>query len=108
MSELISGANALIAIANKKEVQYEINDSGKWHLLNTEEFNIHEVLNSFDGDNRSYKFRLKPKTITLNNNELPKPISIAWGDPHKTAVELDFKNEDEAHEFHRLFSSLFL
>ena len=66
MSELISREEAKLAWANGKKLQianmivgedfYDIDDS------NT-------MLNIFDLD--FYKFRLKPRTITLNNIEVP-------------------------------------
>ena len=69
MSELISGKEAKLAWANGKKLQianmivgedfYDIDDS------NT-------TLNIFDLD--FYKFRLKPRTITLNNIEVPAPF----------------------------------
>lgn len=100
MSELISGKEALIALANGEDV--EVKKANMWNSCAISRATAVEYF-----INDSYEFRIKPRTINLNNNELPKPISIAWGDPHRTAVELDFKNEDEAHEFYRLFSSLF-
>ena len=69
MSELISGKEAKLAWANGKKLQianmivgedfYDIDDS------NT-------TLNIFDLD--FYRFRLKPRTITLNNIEVPAPF----------------------------------
>ena len=75
MSELISGKEAKLAWANGKKLQiantivgedfYDIDDS------NT-------MLNIFDLD--FYKFRLKPRTITLNNIEVPAPFEPKDGD----------------------------
>ena len=75
MSELISGKEAKLAWANGKKLQiantivgedfYDIDDS------NT-------TLNIFDLD--FYKFRLKPRTITLNNIEIPAPFEPKEGD----------------------------
>ena len=75
MSELISGKEAKLAWANGKKLQianmivgedfYDIDDS------NT-------MLNIFDLD--FYKFRLKPRTITLNNIEVPAPFEPKEGD----------------------------
>jgi hypothetical protein len=69
MSELISRKEAKLAWANGKKLQiantivgedfYDIDDS------NT-------TLNIFDLD--FYKFRLKPRTITLNSIEVPAPF----------------------------------
>ena len=69
MSELISGKEAKLVWAEGKKLQiantivgedfYDIDDS------NT-------TLNIFDLD--FYRFRLKPRTITLNNIEVPAPF----------------------------------
>ena len=69
MSELISGKEAKLAWANGKKLQianmivgedfYDIDDG------NT-------TLNIFDLD--FYKFRLKPRTITINGIEVPAPF----------------------------------
>ena len=64
MSELISGKEALIALASGEEVEFDAG-IGTWHLA-------HKglTLHCFD----SYKFRLKPRTITINGIELPAPF----------------------------------
>ena len=77
MSELISREEAKLAWANGKKLQiantivgedfYDIDDS------NT-------TLNIFDLD--FYKFRLKPRTITLNNIEVPAPFEPKKGDKY--------------------------
>ena len=77
MSELISRKEAKLAWANGKKLQiantivgedfYDIDDS------NT-------TLNIFDLD--FYKFRLKPRTITLNNIEIPAPFEPKEGETY--------------------------
>ena len=64
MSELISGKEALIALANGEKVEcraYEKN----WINAN----NKHHHLSLFFND--SFQFRLKPRTITINGIEVP-------------------------------------
>ena len=64
MSKLISGKEALIALANGKEVEcraYEKN----WINAN----NKHHPLSLFFDD--SFQFRLKPRTILINGIEVP-------------------------------------
>lgn len=58
---MISGKDALIALANGEEVEFDTG-VGAWHLA-------HKglTLHCFD----SYKFRLKPRTITINGIEVP-------------------------------------
>ena len=67
MSELISGKEALIALANGEEVEcraYEKNwvDAGNHN---------HNIGLFFDG---GFQFRLKPRTITINGIEVPAPF----------------------------------
>ena len=71
MSELISGKEALIALASGKEVQWEI---GNDFLDITDEWQIREFLHP------SFKFRLKPRTITINGVEVPAPFEPKCGD----------------------------
>ena len=83
MSELISGKEAKLAWANGKKLQiantivgedfYDMDDSKT-------------TLNIFDLD--FYQFRLKPRTITLNNIEIPAPFEPKHGD------EIWFLNPD--------------
>ena len=64
MSKLISGKEALIALANGGEVEcraYEKN----WINAN----NKHHPLSLFFDD--SFQFRLKPRTITINGIKVP-------------------------------------
>lgn len=65
MTNLISGKEALIALANGEEVQIESNK--QW--VSVDNCQVYQFLyKSCD-----YKFRLKPKTITLNGIEVPAP-----------------------------------
>ena len=70
MSELISGKEALIALANGEEVEFDAG-IGAWHLA-------HKglTLHCFD----SYKFRLKPRTIIINGIEVPAPFEPKEGE----------------------------
>lgn len=69
MSELISGKEALIALANGEDVQYisaGMSDIGFWSdSEKTKNFTIHDFYSG------SWAFRLKPRTITLNGIEVP-------------------------------------
>ena len=77
MSELISKEEAKLAWANGKKLQiantivgedfYDMDDSKT-------------TLNIFDLD--FYKFRLKPRTITLNNIEVPAPFEPKDGEKY--------------------------
>lgn len=71
MSNLISGKEAKLAWANGDEVQY--NPMGEWEKLGGS-----TPLSIFKrGD---IKFRLKPRTITLNGIEVPAPFEPKEGD----------------------------
>lgn len=66
MSELISGKEALIALANGEEVEIESNK--QW--VSVENCSVYQFLNG----NHNYKFRLKPRTITINGIKVPAPF----------------------------------
>ena len=64
MSELISGKEALIALANDQEVELQTNGDITWH--DSTQWTVRELL-CFNG-----KFRLKPRPITINGIEFPR------------------------------------
>lgn len=66
MSELISGKEALIALANGEEVELQATGDMNWY--DSTQWTVGELL-CFKG-----RFRLKPRTITLNNIEIPAPF----------------------------------
>ena len=61
MSELISGKEALIALANDQEVEYFDEKLGEWVYM--------DMTHHFKRD-----FRLKPRTISINGIEVPAPF----------------------------------
>ena len=67
MSELISGKEALIALANDQEVEYFDEKLGEWVYM--------DITHHFKRD-----FRLKPRTITINGIEVPAPFEPKEGD----------------------------
>ena len=71
MSELISGKEALIALANGEEVQ-QWNGNIFWDIDSNWQVSV------FFQEGR--KFRLKPRTITINNIEVPAPFKPKEGD----------------------------
>ena len=99
MSELISGKEALIALANGEEVEcraYEKN----WINANN---NRHPLSLFFDD---SFQFRLKPRTITINGVELNQCYSVAI-DYTKNEVKIEFKNRNDAEDLHDVISKLY-
>ena len=71
MSELISGKEALIALANGAEVEYKTTDNAgsKWHQAKM--LTVNTIMNF---DDACILFRLKPRTITINGVEVPAPF----------------------------------
>ena len=65
MSNLISGKEALIALANGEEVEFFYRDV--WD-------SIGEMIVIDHFMSGKFKFRLKPRTITLNGVEVPAPF----------------------------------
>ena len=64
--KLIGGKEALIALANGEEVEYTNSCTLSWHNLSLSGISINEIL-----DPKFNKFRLKPRTITINGIEVP-------------------------------------
>ena len=75
MSELISGKEAKLAWANGKKLQIANTIVGE-DFYDMDDSNT--TLNIFDLD--FYKFRLKPRTITINGIEVPVPFEPKCGD----------------------------
>jgi len=73
MSELISGKDALIAIANGEEVE-NWNGSIWWDVEGTWQLDV------FLKTDR--KFRLKPRTISINGIEVPAPFEPKDGEKY--------------------------
>ena len=72
MSELISGKEALIALANGEEVQIKCVKDDEWY--DSTQWTVGELLR-WQGE-----FRLKPRTITINGIEVPAPFEPKDGD----------------------------
>ena len=66
MSELISGKEALIALANGEEVELQATGDMNWY--DSTQWTVGELL-CFKG-----RFRLKPRTILINGIEVPAPF----------------------------------
>ena len=71
MSKLISGKEALIALANGEDVEYY-----KHEWMDVNRLSVRDLTSS---DNM-YKFRLKPRTITINGIEVPAPFEPKDGE----------------------------
>lgn len=76
MSELISGKEALIALANGEIVHYR-DGTGVWCVVE----NDMDLSNFLDEAAHNWmRFRLKPRIITLNGIEVPAPFKPKSGD----------------------------
>ena len=99
MSELISGKEALIAIANGQEVEcraYEKNwiDAGNHN---------HNIGLFFDD---GFQFRLKPRTITINGVELNQCYSVAI-DSTELKVSVVLRNKEDTCVLYNLLADLY-
>lgn len=73
MTNLISGKEALIALANGEEVEFFYRDV--WDSIGEM-----IVIDHFISD--KFKFRLKPRTITINGIEVPAPFEPKVGEKY--------------------------
>lgn len=72
MTNLISGKEALIALANGEEVQHFNNKMATFgNLVKDEEWGCCDELTISDFNSDLWAFRLKPRTITINGIEVP-------------------------------------
>ena len=83
MTNLISGKEALIALANGQEVEYWCeNDPSiqkKWTPIKS----LSEYKLSYFLENKPrFEFRLKPRTITINEIEVPAPFKPKEGEEY--------------------------
>lgn len=90
---LISGADAMIAAIDGKDVEYEwIEGSGNWRSFNDEEWSAEDLKSG------GYRFRLKPTTLTVNA-ELPKPEREFQQNTEIFSVTYEFKTREERNAF---------
>lgn len=99
MSKLISGKEALIALANGEKVLIR---SRHWDNFDdlTQDFS----LNVFFMD--EYEFKLKPRTITINGIELA-PCYAVGIDHIKNEVNIQFNNNEDAVKLNNLLLSIY-
>ena len=73
MSKSISGKEALIALANGEDVQGNI--GSEWVDISVDQkLSIKSFITETNDYGGAVKFRLKPRTITLNGIEVPAPF----------------------------------
>ena len=93
MSKLISGKDALIALANDQEVEYFDEKLGEWVYM--------DITHHFKRD-----FRLKPRTITINGVELA-PCYAVGIDHTKNEVSIQFNNNEDAVKLNNLLLNIY-
>lgn len=78
MTNLISGEEALIALANGQEVEFK-DGMDKWENI---KHHMNLDLSMFLTSPDWMKFRLKPRTITFNGIEVPAPFDPKEGEEY--------------------------
>ena len=73
MSKLISGKEALIALANGEDVQCANADLLNWNDVSGD-CHLDLFTTAKNRNGYSFIFRLKPRTITINGIEVPAPF----------------------------------
>lgn len=90
MSKLISGKEALIALANGEEVQGNI--GSEWVDISVDQkLSIKSFITETNDYGGAVKFRLKPRTITINGIEVPAPFEPKDGEDCRAYV-IDTRN----------------
>ena len=102
MSKLISGKEALIALASGEEVEFK-DGLEKWENI---KHHMNLDLSMFLTAPEWMKFRLKPRTITINGIELNQCYSVAI-DYTRNEVKVEFKNRNDAEALHDVISKLY-
>ena len=97
MNELISGKEALIALANGEEVEYY-----KHEWMDVNRLSVRDLTSS---DNM-YDFRIKPRTITLNGVELSRCYSLGINRT-RNEVSVEFKDSKDEEILHDLLDRLY-
>ena len=75
MTNLISGKEALIALANGEEVEFKCGDMS-WLNLDAKQRPLEILID------KNVVFRLKPRTISINGIEVPAPFKPKVGEEY--------------------------
>ena len=81
MTNLISGKEALIALANGEEVEGNIG-SGWVDISVDQKLSIRSFITETNDYGDAVQFRLKPRTITINGIEVPAPFEPKVGEKY--------------------------
>ena len=102
MSELISGKEALIALANGEKVECTIKGRDEWVKDPTQIQPYYFI----GGGIGQYEFRLKPRTITINGVELNQCYSVAI-DSTELKVSVVLRNKEDTCVLYNLLADLY-
>lgn len=97
--KLISGKEALIALANGESVQKRSDSWAGDHWLDIskkEPFNLECFLSGLNRNGETIKFRLKPRTISINGIEVPAPFEPKDGN---TCFIVDTEQDEGFYRF---------
>ena len=94
---MLTGKEALIALANGEDVEYY-----KHEWMDVNRLSVRDLTSS---DNM-YKFRLKPRTITLNGIELNRCYSLGINRTRNEVI-VEFKDSKDAEILHDLLARLY-
>ena len=105
MSELISGKEALIALANGEGVQCANADLLNWNDVSGD-CHLDLFTTAKNRNGYSFIFRLKPRTITINGVELA-PCCAVGIDHTKNEVSIQFNNNEDAVKLNNLLLNIY-
>ncbi len=98
MSNLISGKEALIALANGEDVEVQYIGKKNWEDIKQNKFSLTIF------DNNRYLFRIKPRTIKI---EITEDYSAALSSTVKGSnVSINFNSNDDAVKFYKAIYEL--
>ena len=105
MSELISGKEALIALANGEDVQLRnLKDSWYKEWTDYNSFKFKTWIGFFiEGESSGHEFRIKPRTITINDIEVPATFKPKHGEKFYTIVS----DRKMGYDFYNYFDNVY-
>lgn len=107
MSKLISGKEALIALANGEEVLFRNKSTGD---TNHAKYQTAECIQNgyyeYCGERIYLEFFIKPRTITINGIELA-PCYAVGIDHTKNEVSIQFHNNEDAVKLNNLLLNIY-
>ena len=107
MTNLISGKEALIALADGQEVEYWCENDPSIQKKWTQIKSLSEYKLSYFLENKPrFEFRLKPRTITINGIEVPAPFEPKVGEKYWFIADYTSCGYSDTQEGTRINSSI--